>query len=437
MKKKISAIVLYFIAFVLFVTYIALNFIPNFSLSEIGRLILLCGSSLFLYCGGVLLSKSIGSKKPLKINLWIFMILYLLLFLTLTLFDPAWGRNGGIIPKWSMELWNQYITDSLNVIPFKTIFGYIHNFDSLLSTRIIFFNLIGNLICLMPLAFFLPLLFPKQKNWKIFLMSIILFVLVIEGLQFLTLSGSCDIDDVILNVLGAFTLYQILKIPTLQNAIQNIFLLEKNKIDKRLLFKIGSLFLFVILIIYVLFWYRESLYQKNLKKLENHGHYSIQIVDESSTCADALEPFYEDELYIYNFSYIKSDSVYAKINDQKYLVKDILKNNPTKYPISIEDLSTAGLEFIKENKYEMISVEEKGKNYQIVVEDQNLLEVKISNLEYKKDKLYLELHFVPKIPGKTIVKIEFLDGKQEQVVATKNYQLLINDNLEVLYQIVE
>lgn len=431
MKKKICAIILYIIALILIITYIVLDFITSFTLTEVGRLVLLCGSTLFLYFGGVLLSKSIGSKKPLKINLWIFMILYLILFLTLTLFDPAWGRNGGIIPKWSIELWNQYISNSLNFIPFKTIIGYISNFNSLLSTRIIFFNLIGNIICLMPLAFFLPLLFLKQKDWKVFLATITLFVIIIEGLQFLTLSGSCDIDDIILNVVGAFILYQVLKITTLQNIIQNIFLLEKHKIDKKSLFKIGSIFLFVLLIIYILFLYRESLYQKKLKEIDNRNH--IRIIDESSTCVDALEPFYEDDLYIYNFSCIKSDSVYVEINNQKYLVKDVLKNNPTEYPITIENLSETGLDFIKENKYEMVQIEEKGNNYQITTENQDLLEIKTSNVKYYEDRIYLELHFIPKQSGKIIVKVEFFDEKQK-LISTKIYQVLINDKLEVIYE---
>ena len=434
MKKKASSIVLYSIAIALLMIYIVLDFSSRFTLSEVGRLILLCGCVLFLHMGGVLLSKNIESKKPLIINLWIFMFLYVLLFLTLTLFDPAWGRNGRIIPKWSTELWNNYINHSFNFIPFKTIFEYISNFDSLLSTRIIFFNLIGNFVCLMPLAFFLTLLFPKQKNWKVFLITTTLFVVIIEVLQLFTLSGSCDIDDVILNVLGAFLLYQVLKLPTLQNVIENIFLLRKNKVDKKSLFKIATIFIFVMVILYFLFQYREFLYQKNLNKIGNNH---IQIIDESSTCADALEPFYEDELYIYNFSCVKSDSVYVKINNQKYLVKEILKNNPTEYPITIESLEKAGLEVIKENKYEMIQIEEQGNTYQIMIEEPSLLGIKTFNFKYNGNKISLELHFIPKKAGKTIVKIEFLDEKLNHIISTKIYQLLINDDLEVLYEIIE
>ena len=59
----------------------------------------------------------------------------------------------------------------------------------------------------------------------------IIVVLLIEGLQFLTLSGSCDIDDLILNVFGACILYLVLSIKSIKEFIRNIFLLENNKIN--------------------------------------------------------------------------------------------------------------------------------------------------------------------------------------------------------------
>ena len=43
----------------------------------------------------------------------------------------------------------------------------------------------------------------------------------------------------------------------------------------------------------------------------------IQIVDETETCAEALEQFYEDDFRTYYFSCIKSDNVYAIINGEQ------------------------------------------------------------------------------------------------------------------------
>ena len=63
-------------------------------MTEVSRLVLLGVSSLFLYIGGFLLSKYLDNNKPMKINLYIFFGLYLILLITLTLFDSLWLRNG-------------------------------------------------------------------------------------------------------------------------------------------------------------------------------------------------------------------------------------------------------------------------------------------------------------------------------------------------------
>ena len=88
-------------------------------------------------------------------------------------------------------------------------------------------NLLGNLVCMMPFALFIPMLFKKINNTKKFLLTILCITLGIELIQFITFSGSCDIDDVILNTLGAFIMYKILNIKDIKNLIKNIFLLEK------------------------------------------------------------------------------------------------------------------------------------------------------------------------------------------------------------------
>lgn len=141
-----------------------------------------------------------------KIILWIFFILYIALLIYLTLFSKYYGRNI-ISREWNKEVFDNYIHNSLNLIPFKTISKYIIPIKNVLS-RGFRVNILGNLIAFMPFAFFLPKLFKRQNNLKVFTITMILIVLVIELLQFLTLAGCCDIDDLILNVLGAVIMFQ-------------------------------------------------------------------------------------------------------------------------------------------------------------------------------------------------------------------------------------
>ena len=55
----------------------------------------------------------------------------------------------------------------------------------------------------MPYGLFIPLMFNKINKYYKFLILMVILVVGIELLQFITLSGSCDIDDLILNVTGS------------------------------------------------------------------------------------------------------------------------------------------------------------------------------------------------------------------------------------------
>ena len=114
-----------------------------------------------------------------------------------------------------------------NIVPFATIKLFINGYSSgLVSFKSYFMNIFGNLCAFMPYAIFLPLMFKKMNKYKNFLITMIFIVCVIEILQFLTMSGSCDIDDLILNVLGASLVYLIYKIKFVNKLVRRIFLRE-------------------------------------------------------------------------------------------------------------------------------------------------------------------------------------------------------------------
>lgn len=219
--SKPFAAISYIFAAALLAVYFGTEFVPSFFLSTAGRLVLLCMSCGFLWLGGFLLTKRSGNNRPMKINLRIFLALYLLLFATLTLFDPLWGRNGGFV-SWNKELFEMYVQNSLNLVPFKTVLQYFYR--GTINQFVV--NIVGNLVCLMPLGILLPLNFEKQRRTGIFLMTCVLIVSAVEILQFATLSGSCDIDDLILNVGGAFLIYLFTKNKEAFGFLKQIFLLE-------------------------------------------------------------------------------------------------------------------------------------------------------------------------------------------------------------------
>ncbi len=73
----------------------------------------------------------------------------------------------------------------------------------------------------MPMGMALPVLFDKKFNrlWKTVLFVVILVILV-ETIQFFTFTGSADIDDLILNTIGATIGCGIIKIKSLREILK-------------------------------------------------------------------------------------------------------------------------------------------------------------------------------------------------------------------------
>lgn len=89
-----------------------------------------------------------------------------------------------------------------NVIPFQTIKLYIVNrayFD--LETWIK--NLFGNIVLFIPLGVLIPLLNRKFMKSMLFIVMILAVLLSVELLQMVTKVGSFDVDDILLNTIGA------------------------------------------------------------------------------------------------------------------------------------------------------------------------------------------------------------------------------------------
>ena len=144
-------------------------------------------------------------------------ILYAGLMIWLLFFQSA------RIPDYAaVDYWKQ-IHDSLNLKPFRTVGNFL---DVLLrkeyylekwgsasayayQVRHAVINLGGNVGMFIPLGFFLPEVFPKLKKlWKTLLTSAGI-VCTVEILQLFSLLGNCDVDDLLLNLIGAAIGYGI------------------------------------------------------------------------------------------------------------------------------------------------------------------------------------------------------------------------------------
>ncbi len=107
----------------------------------------------------------------------------------------------------------------VNLRPLKTISAYLYvleNREEAYLRNVAAYNLFGNIALFIPYGIFLPYLFKCfRKLWKVLLIGMVTIVCV-ELLQFLTLRGSCDIDDLILNMIGIFLGYLMYRLTHLK-----------------------------------------------------------------------------------------------------------------------------------------------------------------------------------------------------------------------------
>ena len=144
------------------------------------------------------------SEKKLKqpVVLVVF-IIYVLILLFLLVIPNNYRAHNVFVGGLSWEMWVEYIKGGFNFVPFRSIaeqVGFI--FDGVDVARNSIY-LIGNLIGFAPLGFFLPVLFARQRRFAIFIVTVVVALACLELAQLLTMRGSFDIDDIILNTAGA------------------------------------------------------------------------------------------------------------------------------------------------------------------------------------------------------------------------------------------
>lgn len=124
--------------------------------------------------------------------------LYSVLMLWL-LFGQRFGEN-------IAGTYEQALAANLNLIPFATVRLYIDLLTGGYSAYLVqhaFINLAGNVLMFVPLGIFLPGIWQKMRKFFLFLLCVIGMILAVELVQLVTLLGSCDVDDLILNLVGA------------------------------------------------------------------------------------------------------------------------------------------------------------------------------------------------------------------------------------------
>ncbi|MNI64171.1 VanZ like family protein [compost metagenome] len=89
-----------------------------------------------------------------------------------------------------------------NIIPFRTLSHYFMNFNAV-SMRTWIINICGNIGVFIPFGLLLPLLCNKTNRLRTFMVMFLVPLFVVEWLQTFLHRGSFDVDDLLLNSIGA------------------------------------------------------------------------------------------------------------------------------------------------------------------------------------------------------------------------------------------
>lgn len=151
-------------------------------------------------------------KKLLRAGFLLYGILMLWL-----LFDRS-GTTGA--PYW------QQVADNLNLNPFHTIGNYAdillrpeYYLEKWEAAAIYFWqarhaviNLAGNVVMFVPLGFFVPGVWEKCRGFFRTLLCAAGMITAVELTQLFSLRGSCDVDDLILNLVGVAVGYGLFRL---------------------------------------------------------------------------------------------------------------------------------------------------------------------------------------------------------------------------------
>ena len=137
----------------------------------------------------------------------------------IALFSILFLRYGGSFQNLTVRSYFGWVLDRINLIPFSSIREQLFSVgqNGAYTRRVAIRNLAANALIFVPMGLFLPLLWVKLRRFRVCIPVWFGVIFLIEIIQLLTLRGSFDIDDVILNSLGflaGFCVFSILTVFT-------------------------------------------------------------------------------------------------------------------------------------------------------------------------------------------------------------------------------
>ncbi len=147
---------------------------------------------------------------PVQKRNWVklFFAIYILIVLKVIIFKYPFEKLLAMAAGWRRGvIWQGLGT--ANFMPFKTIKMYIDYAYKLNSVE----NLAGNVLAFLPFGFLFPMVGREGERFFVILLNAFVFVMGIEVFQLFSAFGAFDVDDILLNCLGAslgFCIYRLM-----------------------------------------------------------------------------------------------------------------------------------------------------------------------------------------------------------------------------------
>ena len=416
MKKNI----LFKITIIILSITIILDFFFNYKnfyyLEPFINIIYILSTMLLIYFNSI--NNSLKEKKH---NLKYYFILYIILIIYLS-FNRFW----------------YYHDDMYNLIPFNTILNIRGNKQLLMT-------LIFNFFLYMPFSIILPNLNDKFKKIHNYLITIIFISICIKGIGYIFHISVLDIDDLILNCLGAIIAFIVIKNPKVNNLIKNILFNIKIKEKRKNYLYITIYILFILISSYKSIGGLVSIYNNYYR---NFSHFTCYKKEKTYVATIGNYKYYSKCDYRDSYviagttkmalkDYVKSGYYRDSDENKLYLIKEKIIDNIKLYKKEntikkISNYNQMPNLYIVDIDY--ITLTKNGINYKIENEKENDIDF-ISLVKFKSYKEYDEFEYIYFLGNDfDIIGIYNIDKKiNYQFIVDKDF-VKNDDNILRLYE---
>ena len=157
-------------------------------------------------------------KTLLRIIAAICFVIYAWIF-----YVGTFGKAPGADISYMFKLKINYgFLSRINLVPFKTIGYYVGEIVHNGIVGIAIQNLVCNIILTLPLSIFLAFFFKSLRKFRKNILTVLIIIIIVELVQLFTFRGSFDIDDIILNMLGATVGFGIWSLKPIQWIVRKL-----------------------------------------------------------------------------------------------------------------------------------------------------------------------------------------------------------------------